>query len=97
MYNDKEKLDYEGLVTSLNDINKKVQDGSELQKEINKVNELANELTVAWTSESSKMAREKINDVNDELAKIRLELNNLISELTKYNETANIISNETKA
>ncbi len=91
-YSDKEKIDYEGLAASLKLVIAKVNEGSELHKEITKLEELANELVLAWTSEASQKAKSSVEEVNSELINMRTELNNLLAELTKYSDTANAIN-----
>ena len=94
-YADTEKIDYEGLSTSLKNIISKVGEGSELHKEIEKVSELATQLTIAWKSMESQKAKNSIDEVNTELATVRTELNNLLEEVTRYSDAANTINNGT--
>ena len=94
-YADSEKISYEGVGASIKSILTRVDETSELQNEINKVNELANELVRVWTSDASQKAKASIDEVGTELVKVRVELKNLLAELSKYNEAANAINTGT--
>ena len=94
-YADNEKIDFEGMTTSLQEIIKRVGEGSELEKEINKVDELATQLTVAWKSAESHAAKNKIDEVNAELVTVRADLNRLLEEITRYSNAANEINTGT--
>ena len=96
-YADNERISYEGIAKSLKSILDKVGETSELQREIEKVNDLANDLVQVWTSEESRKAKSSIEEVNNQLITARLELNKLIEELNKYNEAANVINTGTMA
>ena len=91
-YTDKENIDYEGLKSSLGSILERVSEKSELDNEIQNVANLATELTSAWVSPESTKAKNTIDEVNAELASVRLELANLIEELDKYHDAAKAIN-----
>ena len=94
-YSDKERIDYEGIVTSLRTLLSHVGDGSELVTELNKLEQSSNKLVTVWNSETSLKAKNSIVNVRADLDKVRVELNNLISEINIYNENANAINNGT--
>ena len=91
-YTDKENIDYEGLKSSLERILERVSEKSELHNEIQNVENLAIELTNAWVSPESTKAKNSIDEVNSELANVRIELANLIEELSRYHDTAKAIN-----
>ena len=91
-YADSERIEFEALKSSLGRILERVSEKSELDNEIKKVEELAIELTNAWVSPESAKAKNTIDEVNTELASVRLELNNLIKELDRYHDAAKAIN-----
>lgn len=95
-YSDSEKISYEGIVKSLKTLLTNVGDSSKLSTELTKLQESSDKLVAVWNSETSINAKNKILDVKSELDKVRTELNNLIAELDRYNENANLINEGTR-
>ena len=96
LYNDKEKISYEGIVTSLKTLVNHVGDGSELVSELQKLDQACDKLVTVWNSDASLRAKASITDIKGELEKVKINLNTLIGEITTYNERANAINDGTR-
>ena len=94
-YADAEKISYEGIVNSINNLKVSIGEESELSSELSKLEQSCDKLVAVWRSESSLNAKNKILEVKNELAKVNKDLDNLVAEIKSYNDATKTINDGT--
>lgn len=92
---DSEKIIDGGILEDLRRLSSKIAKGGELDNQIKIIDELSDNLSHAWNSQESIQSKNAIHNVNNELSNLRIEVDNLIEELSRYHIAAENINSNT--
>ena len=91
-YSDQEKIDYEGMLKSLESLSDKI---DRLQGSSNVLGELSEDLIEKWDSPNSHAAKGKIDEFKLDLDKLKKSIADLRREISVYNQAVSDIDNGT--